>query len=297
VYPIRDSGESHGILLIGNDVTQQRLLEQQLNQAQKLESIGQLAAGVAHEINTPMQYIGDNVSYLKGTVTKLLPLLECVHKHVSDSPTEGDFSAAVHSAAEGIKLDRILLGLPSVFNDLDEGITHITQIVRAMKEFAHPGSEAPQPVDVNHALQSTIVVAKNEWKYVAEVDTDLDPSLPMVDGYPHELNQVFLNLLINAAHAIGSVAPEGKKGRISLTTRLQDEGVIVEIRDTGGGIPAGIHDRVFDPFFTTKEVGKGTGQGLAIAHRVVVLQHKGRLWFDSEEGVGTTFYIWLPHSK
>ncbi|MGD9858374.1 MAG: sensor histidine kinase, partial [Planctomycetaceae bacterium] len=169
------------------------------------------------------------------------------------------------------------------------------RIVRAMKEFSHPGTAEKSPVDLNRALETTVTVAKNEWKYVAKLEMDLDADLGTVSGFPGELNQVFLNLIVNAAHAIAEKAGGGEyDGVISLATRQQGGFAQVSIQDNGGGIPERIRDRVFDPFFTTKAVGKGTGQGLAIAHAVIAKQHGGRIWFNVENGVGTTFFIELP---
>jgi signal transduction histidine kinase len=186
--------------------------------------------------------------------------------------------------------------IPNAVQQTLNGVERVSTIVRSMKEFSHPGVDEKTPVDINKALESTITVARNEWKYVAEMETDLDPSLPLVPCLPGELNQVFLNVLINAAHAIGDVMGDGakRKGTILVSTRVEDSSVEVRIRDTGCGIPEHIRSRVFDPFFTTKAVGKGTGQGLAIAYSVVVEKHGGSITFESEKGRGTTFVIRIP---
>ena len=176
-----------------------------------------------------------------------------------------------------------------------EGVDRVATIVRAMKEFAHPESKEMASADLNKALQSTITVARNEWKYVAEVDTDF-ADLPLVACNVGDLNQVFLNLLVNAAHAIADVRKDGPKGRIVIRTEREQDRVHISIADNGSGIPESIRSRIYDPFFTTKEVGRGTGQGLAIARSVVVDRHKGSLTFDSEVGKGTTFHIRLPIS-
>jgi signal transduction histidine kinase len=167
-----------------------------------------------------------------------------------------------------------------------------------MKDFSHPGPQAMTPVDLNRAIESTITVASNEWKYVAEVETELDPELPPVPCLPGELNQVVLNLIVNGAHAIADVVGDGSagKGVIKVSTRCDGEFAEIRIADTGTGIPVEARNKIFDPFFTTKEVGKGTGQGLSIAHDVVVHRHKGRISFDTELGRGTTFVIRLPLS-
>jgi len=166
-----------------------------------------------------------------------------------------------------------------------------------MKEFSHPGTKEKVPLDLNHAIESTITVARNEWKYVADLDVDLDPSLPPTACQPGEFNQVILNLIVNAAHAIAEVIAKGgpAKGKIRIQTRNSEQWAEIRIQDTGSGIPEKVRSRIFDPFFTTKAIGKGTGQGLAIARSVVVDKHGGSIHFETEEGAGTTFVIRLPH--
>ena len=184
--------------------------------------------------------------------------------------------------------------IPRAFTRTLDGISRVAQIVRAMKEFAHPDRSEKSPADLNRALQTTLTVARNELKYVADVETDLG-ELPDVMCHQGDMCQVFLNLLINAAHAIqGATGEAGKKGTIRVATCRENDSIVIAISDTGGGIPRGIRDKIFEPFFTTKEVGRGTGQGLAIARSVVVAKHGGSLTFDSEEGKGTTFFIRLP---
>lgn len=257
-----------------------RLKENQahLVQAQKLEAIGHLAAGIAHEINTPIQYIGDNTRFLQRSFQELLQV----------SKQEKTLSAA--------ELDYLATEIPNAVDQSLEGIDRVAAIVRAMKEFSHPGRLEKTPSDLNHALDTTITVARNEWKYAAEIITDFDPALPLVACVANELNQVFLNLIVNAAHAIiemqGTDNPE--KGTITIRTRTDGAWADIRISDTGMGIPHTIRDQIFDPFFTTKAVGKGTGQGLAIARSVIVDKHQGTLTFESEPGEGTTFIIRLP---
>ncbi|HBH79111.1 MAG TPA: histidine kinase, partial [Nitrospira sp.] len=176
-----------------------------------------------------------------------------------------------------------------------EGVERITKIVRAMKEFAHPGGEEAAYEDLNKAIQTTVEVSRNEWKYVAEMTMDLTPDLPPVFCQLGPINQVVLNIIVNAAHAIGDVVKGTKqKGRITIATRPVGDGVEIRISDTGGGIPETIREKIFDPFFTTKPVGKGTGQGLAIARSVVVDKHGGRINVESQVDQGTTFIIHLP---
>lgn len=279
-------------LVLSVDVTDRKVLEDQLKQAQKLESIGQLAAGVAHEINTPIQYIGDNTSFLAGAFRDVGAVLALYR---AAGPDPGARAAAERAAGEA-DLDYLLEEAPRAIAQTLEGVQHVARIVTAMKEFAHPGTDEKVPVDLNHAIETVIAVARNEWKYTAEVVTDLEPDLPKVPGLAGELNQVFLNLLVNAAHAIQSTngSDGGRMGTITFVTRRIGKVVEVRVADTGCGIPEAIRGRIFDPFFTTKPVGQGTGQGLAIAHAVVVQRHGGALFFESKVGTGTTFVVLLP---
>ncbi|HEY1242329.1 MAG TPA: CHASE domain-containing protein [Bryobacteraceae bacterium] len=298
ISPIRDSrGIFLGIASIAWDVTPIKELERQLAQAQKLESIGELAAGIAHEINTPIQYIGDNASFLDEAFRDLLNLVEARQNAgvgSSNGAHPDSLLATPRSMEEGV-LIYLRREVPKAIGQLIEGINQVARIVRAMKEFSHPGTVEKSPTDINRAIESTILVSKNEWKYVSEVTTDLDRDLPPVPCVAGEFNQVILNLIVNAAHAISDVVSgSGRKGRIHITTRRLDVGVEIRISDTGTGIPQTIRSKVFDPFFTTKPVGKGTGQGLAIAHSVIVQKHNGVLTFESESGRGTTFIIQLP---
>jgi PAS domain S-box-containing protein len=281
------------------DITDRKLLREQLLQAQKLESVGQLAAGIAHEINTPMQYIGDNVRFLKDTFAELVALnvgyarlLAAVRSREVTPQILEEASLAV----EKVDVDYLFEEIPKAIEQTQEGISRVAGLVGAMKEFSHPGTGERVLLDLNHAIESTITVARNEWKYVADMKVELDPTLPPVSCFPGEFNQVVLNLIVNAAHAIEDVAARGgpERGLITIQTRSLPAGVEVRIQDTGGGIPEQVRPRIFDPFFTTKEIGKGTGQGLAIARSVVVDKHQGTIEFETEDGHGTTFIIRLP---
>jgi PAS domain S-box-containing protein len=295
---VAENGRS-GLILLARDITSRKLMESQLAQAQKLESIGQLAAGIAHEINTPTQYVGDNTRFLEGAFQDLRRLLDR-YAEVPQALREGvdaeELIRRMKDAAEEADLEYLGEEIPKAIQQSLEGIERVTRIVRAMKEFSHPGTEEKTSIDINNAIESTLTVARNEWKYVAEVVTDFDPHLPLVPCLPGEFNQVILNMIINAAHAIADVtdASSGTKGTISLSTRRVADGVEIRTGDTGGGIPETIRSRIFDPFFTTKEVGKGTGQGLAISHSVIVDKHGGSIAFETEVGKGTTFVIRLP---
>ena len=280
------------------DISERKQLEAQLRQAQKLESIGQLAAGLSHEINTPIQYVGDNVRFLQEqfqALSELLSAYRLVSQAAESGPVPLALREAVRRAAEQADIEYLTEEIPKAVAQSLEGIGRVAEILRAMKEFSHPGTGERTAVDLNHAIESTILVCRNEWKYVAGMQTRFDASLPLVPCFAGEINQVILNLLINAAQAIGErVKDSGEKGLIEVSTRRDGAWAEVQVRDTGTGIPAAIRDRIFDPFFTTKPVGSGTGQGLAIAHAVVVKKHGGSISFETTMGVGTVFTIRLP---
>ena len=208
-------------------------------------------------------------------------------------------TAEAESARKAADLDYVLPEIPKAIQQSLEGVERVATIVRAMKEFSHPGTGQKSAVDLNHAIESTITVARNEWKYVAEVVTHFDPKLPPVPCLAGEFNQVILNLIINATHAIADVVGDGgnAKGTITITTRQDQDWAEIRVQDTGAGIPEKIRNRIFEPFFTTKGVGKGTGQGLAISRSVVVDKHGGTIAFETEIGKGTTFIVRLPISQ
>lgn len=287
------------MLEIFNDITDLKHMEQQLLQSQKMESIGQLAAGIAHEINTPTQFISDNTFFLQDAFNKISTLLK-KYLHLFEMTKAGtvkpELINEIGAAEKDINLKYLVEEIPEAIKESQDGLKRITEIVQSMKTFSHPNVEEKVFVDINEMIKSTITVSRNEWKYVADLETDFDADLPSVPCYPSEFNQVILNLIINATHAIGEVSGNGGagKGKIVISTRHAGDWAEIHISDTGNGIPEEIRTRIFEPFFTTKEVGKGTGQGLSIAHSVVVKRHKGRITFNSVVGKGTTFIIQLP---
>lgn len=284
---------------IARDISERKILEEQLNQNRRMESIGQLAAGIAHEINTPIQYIGDNIQFLKDSCEDISGLLK---KSLSFFEVAKAGSIAESSVNEIEKLiidadaDYLLEEVPKAIGQSIEGLRHVSDIVSAMKQFCHPGIEEKQVADLNNAVNNVITVARNEWKYAADIITDLDTTLPPVPCRLGEINQVFLNLIINAVHAIKDVVgqEENGKGEIKVSTSHDDSWAEIRVSDSGTGIPKKIRSRIFNPFFTTKEVGKGTGQGLAISHSLIVTNHGGTLDFETEEGKGTTMIVRLP---
>ena len=303
VNPIGNGGrQSLGFFLTGADITERKALEVQLVQAQKLESIGQLAAGIAHEINTPTQYVGDNIEFLEcafGQLEELRVAHEKLLELAEAGNLQGTELAEITATVEETDVAYLVEQIPRAITQSLEGVGRIASIVKAMKEFSHPGTEEKTCIDLNRAIESTITVSRNEWKYVAEMETDLDAGLPQVPCLPGEFNQVVLNILVNASHAIADVTENGSNGKGTITGSTCQDGNWAEVRitDTGTGIPEKARARIFDPFYTTKDVGKGTGQGLAIAHNVIVEKHGGTLTFETEMREGTTFVIRIPISE
>lgn len=287
---------------VKHDVSRELQLEAQRNQAQKMEAIGQLAAGIAHEINTPTQFIGDNIGFLQTAFQRLNRIVAAYQSLVSTVETMPDVAETVREVREiekSMKLTFLLDEIPYAIEEAEEGIERVANIVNAMKDFSHPNVHEKIPTDLNRIIQSTIIVSRNEWKYVAEMITDFDPDLPLVPCLPGEINQAILNIIVNAAHAIGDVIDRDadEKGRITVTTRRVDDWAEIRIADTGTGIPPEHQPHIFDLFYTTKDVGKGTGQGLAITYHIIVEKHHGTLHFETAENEGTIFIIRLPLSQ
>ena len=280
------------------DISERKALERQVSMAQKLQSIGQLAAGIAHEINTPIQYIGSNITFLAESFKQLLDLHRQYHDLLEKAQEDLDINDCLARATkivEDLDLDFLIEEVPQAIQQSLNGVDQVASIVKAMKQFAHPEQDTLAVIDINSALEQTTIVARNEWKYVADLELDLDPEKPTIEGYPGPLNQVFLNIIVNATQAIAErVGNSGAKGKIAVRTATEKAAVLVEVSDTGNGIPADKINKVFDPFFTTKEVGKGTGQGLSIAYDIITNKHKGTIDVASTVGEGTTFTLRLP---
>jgi signal transduction histidine kinase/HAMP domain-containing protein len=299
-------GRVERVILVITDVSEQLQrrrheleMEAELRQSQKLESVGRLAAGIAHEINTPLQYVTDSCTFLAEAVADMETLVVTYREVLAGSVVElvpaAEAVLATIAEAEGAAdVDYLLEQMPKAVARSLDGLQRVTTIVRAMKEFAHPDQKEMTAVDLNRAIASTLTIARNEYKYVAEVQTTFG-ALPAVTCHAGEVNQAILNIVVNAAHAIGDVVKgTDRKGTITVRTWAEGQAAVISIADTGGGIPEAIRDRIYDPFFTTKEVGKGTGQGLWISRSVICDKHGGELTFESEPGRGTTFLIRLP---
>jgi signal transduction histidine kinase len=307
-YLVKDleGGFIHVLPLVVERTIQQRQtllekqrIEQELAQAQKMKAIGQLAAGIAHEINTPTQYIAHNARFLQNAFTDISALLDGYDRLLqavrNDAVTDEALNE-LEAKRRSADLDYLSAEIPLAIRQSLEGVQHVASIVGAMREFSHPDAGRKQPVDLRHAIEGAITLCCNEWKYVAEVVTDFDPNLPPVCCLPSDINRVVVNLMVNAAHSVAEASQNGASGKRRITLRTRRDGPWAEIRveDEGTGIPKEIRDRVFDLFFTTKDVGQGTGQGLAITHAIVVEKHGGTIHFETESGRGTTFIVRLP---
>lgn len=298
--PIVEEGKVIGAVVVFADIAERRIMERQLMQAQKLEAVGQLAAGVAHEINTPLQYIQDNFIFLRTAIEDLTPLLQLFHQDregQTDTPVN-ILSSEMTELIRQADLPFLLEEVPASIRDSLSGIRQIVNIVSALKEFSHPGGMNKLPVNLNQVVNNAVVISRNEWKFLAELKLDLDPQLPMFLGDQGAWNQILLNLIVNSAHAISDKQLKSKDDNfIRLLTEHADGVIMLTVEDTGVGIDKKIQDRIFEPFFTTKDVGKGTGQGLAIVYDLVVNKHKGTIACHSAPGHGTRFVICVPVAK
>jgi PAS domain S-box-containing protein len=299
ISPLKSpEGEMMGHVLVFQDVTEKQKAEAQTALSQKMEAIGLLAAGIAHEINTPIQYVGDNLRFLQKTVTKFTEVLNAYEMLLSkpDQSINQEDLDHLDEVNKQTRVQHYLTESPNAVQEALDGVERVRKIVLAMREFSHPSEKEKKLADINHGIETTIVISRNEWKYFAELETDLDPNLPLVNCQIDEINQVILNMIINAVQAIQEKFPADseQKGKIIISTRTGENKVIIKIEDTGKGMPEAIQQRIFDPFFTTKGIGKGTGQGLSLAHQIIVQKHQGTINVFSILGEGTTFTIELP---
>ena len=294
--------EGGGFIVTFEDITEsikadeeKSQLEKELIQAQRLESLGTLASGIAHEINTPIQYIGDNILFVAQGLRDVLEILQRFRKALRPPIDPGLIAEqleAITDLEKTLDLAFILEELPLALEQSSQGVQQVATIVKAVKEFSHPGQEQKTEFDINAIIETTLIVSKNQWKYVADVEMELDRSLPMIMCLPGDLGQALLNLVVNAAFAIDAAKRE--KGIIRITSSREGDNIVVKVADNGCGIPESIMNRIYDPFFTTKDIGKGTGQGLAIAFSAVTKKHGGTIECTSEEGIGTTFALKIP---
>lgn len=290
-------------LIIYEDITERLIVEKDLREAQKLESVGQLAAGIAHEINTPIQYVGDNVNFLKESFSDISELIESYNNNLDklnkNNLLPEEIKNNIENANEDADLEYLAEELPKTLSQTIDGIKRVEKIVRAMKEFSHPGEKEKTLANINQIIKNTTTVCKNEWKYVANLELNLDDHIPSIRCYSSEFSQVILNMVVNAVHGIAEKSGNSPKelGSILISSsqpKDHKDHIIVKIADNGIGMSTEVQKKMFEPFYTTKERGKGTGQGLAISRRVIVDDHGGVLECSSEVGVGTEFTIKLP---
>lgn len=292
---VSDESTDMSVVCVAMDITETQRLEGDLRHA--MESVGQLASGIAHEINTPVQFVGDSIDFLHDAYSDYSGLRN-LHRKLREAGDDQDLASKlvneISNYEEEVEIDFLEEEVPAAFERAMGGLKRVARIVGALKEFAHPSGSEKAPSDLNHAIENTLIVSKNEYKYVATVKTFLG-ELPKVVCCSDDVSRVFLNLIVNAAHAIEDrYKGTGALGLITIRTRATRESVIIEIQDDGAGIPESAQRQVFDPFFTTKEVGRGSGQGLAIAYSIIVDKHGGRIGFETELGLGTCFRIELP---
>ena len=282
------------------EINLRKNLETQLVQAQKMESIGQLASGVAHEINTPTQYVGNNISFFKESFEDMVSLRKKYRDILSETSKENlsEIAEKLESVDKELEIDSLLDEVPKAFSQTSDGVLRIAEIVSSMKSFAHPGGHKKK-VNLKELISTVVTVATNEWKYSAKVTTNIPDKFPEVYLYPGEFNQVILNLIVNATDAIKDAIQEKKfeRGEITISAEQEDNKIKIIIADNALGIPEGIKTKIFDPFFTTKDVGKGTGQGLTLAHNLIAKKHSGSLHFETEQGIGTKFIVTIPNHQ
>ena len=299
-----DDGYGDGVVGVITEVTNDKRAQRELERTELLQNLGRLVAGIAHEINTPIQFIGDNLRFLSDSYEQVFGLLglyselsECLAKEdLRGKPWRGQLEKIL-GAEVNADIDFMTREIPDAAAQSIEGARRVAAIVAAMRDFSHIDERRMGAADLNKALKTTMVLARNELKYVADLKTDLDESLPVVMCCIDDINQVFLNLLINAAHSIEEAVGGGsdKRGLITVTSRLDGDEVVISFADTGTGIPDEVRKRMFEPFFTTKSAGrKGTGQGLSAARRIIVDKHKGKLDYETIPGRGTMFTVRLP---
>ena len=294
VSPIRDSaGKKLGFLFMAEDITNRKEEEILSHLSRKLESLGQMASGIAHEIKTPLQYIGHNAAFVSDSFRDVSRFYRIVNDHLAHLEQLGntDLPRTVKELIAQQDMEYIMTEIPTAADQIISGVTRVSNIIQAMNEFSHPGRGYKEKADINHLLETTLVMVQSKIKKSADIQLQLAEGLPLIPCFAGELNQVFMNLLSNALDAI---IETGRWGLIRITTRVEDNELVISISDTGCGIPEEHRENIFTPFFTTKAIGKGTGQGLSLAHNVIIEKHKGRLSFSSQLGKGTTFYIRLP---
>lgn len=294
ISPILDRNNKRlGFLLLAEDITNRKEEEHRLLLSQKLESLGQMAGNIAHEIKSPLQYIAHNGQFVHDSVKELAAFYDAVNESLAEieQSNRAHVAEKIKALIEEYDIEYSLKEIPRASDQIVSGVSTVSKIVKSMKEYSHPGRGVMEKADINHLLESMVVLIQDQRDGLLKIDTEFYHPLPPAVCFPGELHQVFMNLLINAAD---SIREKGEPGLIKIATSLEGNEIVVAISDTGRGIPDRIKDNIFNPFFTTKEVGLGTGQGLSLAHKIIFENHKGKLHFTSKVGEGTTFYVHLP---
>jgi PAS domain S-box-containing protein len=296
INPFMDrEGQKLGFLLLAEDITHRKEDEMRRNLAQKLESLGKMIRNIAHEIKSPLQYIGNNSYFILDAFENLVKFVDTLKQSVTNIAKSNpiDMKEEIEKIVEEYDIGYILEEGPKASDQIVRGVSRVSTIIQSMLNYTHPGRSVLEQANIHELFENTLIFIRSKKKDIFEIETEFDRDIPQVLCYPGELIQVFMNLLINAADAIQE---KGKPGLIKITTSYNENEVIIAIADNGCGIPDEIKDNIYNPFFTTKEVGKGTGQGLALVHNIVTQRHKGRIYFESQVGEGTTFYVHLPIS-
>ena len=300
VCPTRgENNEIIGAVLIFRNLTEQRVKEASRIHSMKLESIGVLAAGIAHEINTPIQFIGSNLTFLQESFQDILQLLatygQLKEAVQAGAPQVDDLLAEIARLEESADIEYLEEEAPKAFEQTRHGVDRVTKLVLGLKGFAHSGDgESKRAADINEIINNSLIVCQNAYKYVARMELELG-ELPAIKVYPGDIGQVIVNLVVNAAHAITEhTGGKAELGLIRISTSCTDDQVVIAVSDTGGGIPEGVRQRIFDPFYTTKDIGQGSGQGLAISRNIVHDKHHGEITLESTVGQGSTFFVKLP---
>jgi two-component system NtrC family sensor kinase len=278
---------------VGVDVTRLTDLERQLATTSRLESVGRLASGVAHEINTPVQVISSNTQFITHTVEENMVGLQAIYQQCGEEPVDG---AKVRTLLDGLDMEFLRTEIPKALADTRDGLQHVAGTVRAMRDFAH-GNQGSGPCRLNEAVRSVVEISRHEWTAVADLRLSLDPTLGTVICHEGEVKESLLAMIVNAAHAVADKQEEVQgtpRGVIEVATRALPGGAQIVIHDTGIGMDDTVRRKIFEPFFTTKAVGKGTGQGLNFAYGAIVTHHGGSIDVTSVPGEGSTFTVTLP---
>ncbi|MBE2189990.1 MAG: PAS domain S-box protein [Desulfobulbaceae bacterium] len=286
-------------VIFKEDISEKIKIENQRTISKKMESIGHLAAGIAHEINSPLQFVNDSIYFLDISFTDMIEYIKTIEEYFKSNAGSIENYVELNNSLQALKdnldLEFVLSEVPEAFVRISNGLGRVNKIITAMKRFTHSSQNEKSMVDINQEIEMATILTKNEWKYVAEMKLNLAEELPMIFCRVDEINQVLINLIVNASHAIADKKEMTETdGTITIATSIEGNDCKITISDTGKGILPENMDRVFDPFFTTKDPGKGTGQGLSLSHDIIVNKHGGQIYIESDFGHGTTVTVKIP---